>query len=523
MLDIEIVGAIDQQQHYSVAYINNLLLFDSESLTLGTDFVGRPGTRIHANEDDVVKIRTDLKFKKAQARSWIKKTLEKEQMLAVHHPHKTWMLITKPGTGVLIASICPRLMPLHIVLKPAPDSEADRLSKLELLKAVFKMYLTLAATTGHKLDEGLSNFAMSAEGSVYYLDDEYYGWDKFVSFSVMLGVYIRMFEWLDSAFITDLGAILIDLLNDIFQDSHCQAMIARQLQSLFMPTEQKEQLVVILINALTQASTAAPLHSANSAIIYSRSNKARTPERFFALIADIHANYSALDCVLAYLKEHNINQGIVLGDIVGYGPEPKECIERLQDSDFQIIKGNHDHAVAVNNTDTGFSANAKTVINWTVEQLSAEHRDWLKYLPAIEENQEWLAVHGAPMDPAFFYGYVYVMTYQDNLDYMQNKNISLCFHGHSHMPGAFARNKRNQDQHLADKKIALTSYNQALVCPGSVGQPRNDCTDTQFAVYDRELQEVTFLTLPYDTGPVVKKMREHQFPEVLCNRLLVGK
>jgi len=114
------------------------------------------------------------------------------------------------------------------------------------------MYLTLAKNTNHKLDEGLSNFAVSDNGVVYYLDDEYYQWDKFISFAMMLGVYIRSFEWLDEDFITELGNTLVGLLDNIFHDEHCKVIIARQLHSLFMPQGQKEQLLDTLIQTLTQ-------------------------------------------------------------------------------------------------------------------------------------------------------------------------------------------------------------------------------------------------------------------------------
>lgn len=517
MLSVEIIGTVDNQRHYDIETIKKLLLLAAETLTVGHDFVGRPGTQIHASETDVIKIRTELNFNKDNSRRWIKQALEKEQQLSVHHPHKTWLLITQrqdelDSENIAIASICPRLKPLHIELKATPNSNNERQQYLNLLQAVFSMYLTLAKNTNIKLDEGLSNFGVSNEGIVYYLDDEYYQWDKFISFSMMIGVYIRTFEWLDEAFIIELGNVLIKLLDSTFHDDHCRAVIARQLHSLFMPQGQKEQLLHSLINTLTQQHATAY-----------KVKSPQVPSRFFALLADIHANYSALDCVLNYLDAHDIHQGIVLGDIVGYSAEPAECIERLQHTNLSIIQGNHDHAVAINDTSIGFSNTAKFVVDWTINQLNLEQRQWLKSLPVFEENEDWLAVHGAPMDPAFFYGYVYAMTYEDNLTYMQDNNIRLCFHGHSHMQGVFARDKNRRDHQLTGKKIALPAYNQLLVCPGSVGQPRNNCPDTQFAIYDREQQEVTFLSLPYNSNPTVQKMRDQDFPEALWKRLLMGK
>lgn len=522
MLNIEIIGAIDNQQHYDLDTIQKLFLLESETLIVGTDFVGRPGTRIHASETHVIKIRTELNFNKELSRRWIKQALEKEQQIAVHHPHKTWLLLTSSQgesntEQIAIASICPRLKPLHIELKAPPTSNEQRQRNLELFEAVLRMYLSLAKNTGYKLDEGLSNFALSEDGIVYYLDDEYYQWDKFVAFSMMIGVYIRTFDWLDEAFITDLGNVLVELLSEIFHDDHCRVIIARQLQSLFVSRGQKENVLKTLVQVLTQKKVASVISKPKP------TPPPQTSNRFFALLADIHANYSALDCVLNYLAEHNIHQGLILGDIVGYNAEPSECIERLQETHFSVIKGNHDHAVAIHDITTGFSSTARFAIDWTVKHLNTEQRDWLKDLPAFEENKDWFAVHGAPMDPSFFNGYVYMMTYEHNLTHMQDNNMRLCFHGHSHMPGVFARDKNGRDHQLTTKKVELSDYNQLLVCPGSIGQPRNGCPETQFAIYDREQQEVTFLSLPYNSEQTIQKMREHDFPETLWKRLLTGK
>lgn len=544
MLSVEIIGAIDQLPHYDSSYIIQLLRANCETLLLGSDFIGRPGTRIYADEQHVIKIRTEFNFATKQARRWALQTLHKEQQLAVHHPHKTWLLITEAIDDtlaeqvVLIASICPRLKPLHIELKTPPIAPTDRRRYLNLFKAVFAMYLNLAKTSDTKLDEGLSNFAVDGDDKIYYLDDEYYSWDRFVTFSIMLGVYIRSFEWLDEAFINELAFILIEQLDSVFQEHHCRQIIARQLHSLFMPQGQKEHLLHTLMNALLNQPKRNPEAIDDFAInklapqiatpIIEQANNtssANSPisKRFVALLADIHSNYAALCCVLDYLQANGIDEGIVLGDVVGYGPDPIECIERLQNSNFRVIKGNHDHAVGIGSVDIGFSGHSRKVIEWTIAQLSIAQRHWLNDLPVFEETKEWFAVHGAPMDPEFFYAYVYMMTYEDNLAYMASKNMSLCFHGHSHMPGVFARDHNGRDLQLSGKKIALGAYAHILVCPGSIGQPRNGCPDAQFAIYDRELREVSFMSLPYPVESVMQKMRSVGLPEELAQRLLIGR
>lgn len=513
MPTIELIGAIDGQDHYTESYVADILSSDRIQLAVGSDFIGRPETRIYGNGQDVVKIRAELNLSIEKARQWTAKVLQQEQNLAIHHPHKTWFIVRDhEHDTVLVGSICPRLLPLNIGFKSAPESSQERQRYLNILNTVFDKYLHLAKSSNVKLDEGLSNFALDKMGNVYYLDDEYYSWDNFIAFSVMLGVFIRTFDWLDEPFMQELTERLIILIDNIFQDPHCRIIIGSQLQSLFMPSEQKEQLLQKLLKGL-----------ASRPIQIRPIKRSETNGRYYAILADIHSNDTALGCVLEFYRNNDITQGIVLGDIVGYGPEPRRCIEMLQETAFEIIKGNHDHAVATNNVSRGFSSNAKTAIEWTVNELEDEHKEWLGHLPAYSQNQHWFAVHGAPIDPAFFYGYVYQMTAEENLDYLQEKDLRLCFHGHSHTSGMFARDRRRQDHFIAEERIDLTLFNHSLVCPGSVGQPRNGNPNTQCAVFDSEKQEIRFIALAYDIDSVVAKIKYHGLPDTLGQRLYTGK
>ena len=115
------------------------------------------------------------------------------------------------------------------------------------------------------------------------------------------------------------------------------------------------------------------------------------------------------------------------------------------------------------------------------------------------------------------------MTAQENLDYLQQKNISLCFHGHSHTPGVFARDQHRRDSHRLESEIDLTGYKHMLVCPGSVGQPRNGVPAAQCAVYDSEKRVVEFVNLAYPYQDTIDKMQRQGLPEALWQRLLIGK
>ena len=562
---LRLIGSIDQARHYEPSDVANTLSDNERTLALHAEFTGRPATRIYADENSVVKLRSDLQLKVGQAQHWINNALEKERRLGVHHPHKTWFVIYNSEDAreddeqqALIGNITPRMRPLHIILGKAPEGEEARLSHQDILSRVFHLCLQVAKHNDVKLDEGLSNFALNVQGQLFYVDDEYYQWDKFISFSTMLGVYIRSFSWLDRDFISALSADLIGHLDAIFDDVNCRAAIAYQLRSAFMPSGKKQELATLMSDLLMQrpqhlsketpkrkpifrkpetsiintvlgedwslkdAKKKAATEPESAQLSEEALAAIPTSERYLALIADVHANLPALENVLSYLEERGITDGVVLGDLVGYGPDVLPVIERIRESGFAVIKGNHDHATAQNDAGRGFSPNAKSVIEWTAIQIDDEARDWLMYLPPVLENDEWMAVHGAPIDPEFFFGYVYAMTYSDNLDRLQEMKRRLCFHGHSHMPGIYARNGSGNDSHLTDTRISLRGYAHCLICPGSVGQPRNGNPDAQFAIYDRIKDEVDFITVPYCYDEVVERMKAQDFPSALWTRLPKG-
>ncbi|GAA0694887.1 hypothetical protein GCM10009104_23030 [Marinobacterium maritimum] len=560
---LKVVGALRETGYFGPQQIRDTILQGMKALSLNSDFMGRPETNIYASDTEVVKIRRDLKLTARQAAPWLEKVLEKERRLGAHHPDKTWFYIyierdgvEAPGEEVLIGNITPRLWPLHKLLEPKPASEQAREEAGKTLSAMFSLYLRTASEQSIKLDEGLSNFALDADGQLFYVDDEVYSWDKFISFSMMLGVMIRKLDWLDREFARALALDLGEQLDGTFGDLNYRASIAYQLRSAFMPAGKKRDVANLISATLTspspadyvyvdeglspmvtgepgmseQCSVAADDRESAGCSLQSSQRPLATssPEMLpssvdpFAVLADVHANLPALEAVLDWLEKAGIRQGIVLGDLVGYGPDAVEVVDRLRASGLRIIKGNHDHAVALGAFDRGLSKSARQVAEWTHERLSDEHRDWLKQLPPVLDTEQWMAVHGAPLDPEFFYGYVYEMTYRENLDKLVELQRRLCFHGHSHMPGLYGRDAEGQDRHRVGEQLSLSDFEHCLVCPGSVGQPRNGVPSAQFALYYPGQDEVSFKTLVYDYEPVVERMKTENFPADLYRRLAKG-
>ncbi len=513
---IEIIGAIDGFLHYTPLQVSQLLEEEQTELSYGDAFMGRPGTLLHVGKDDVIKIRSELDLNEHKTRDFLNHSLQQERKLDVHHPYKTWFLVELENHQFKIGNICPRLTPLHTL----KDIESvDICKKIDYIKQLYRCYFKVARYFNARLDEGLSNFAIDKDETLYYLDDDIYSWDNFISFAHLLGVLVRNNRWLGENYARELGEELQQLISEFFEDSHNCYRVARLLRDIFMPDNRKQVLSVI-IEQLEQSKIVVKKLTSNT----NNSNN----NDYLAILSDIHANLPALEAVLDYLQQHNITQGIVLGDIVGYGPHPSECITRLQQTAFMTIKGNHDHAVISGDTKRGMSSTAQWCIEWTIPRLSDHEKKWLTDLPlelTSSDNvlKNWRAMHGSPIDPNYFYAYVYQMTYEQNLDAMEKQQLDLCFHGHSHMQGMYVRNKQGQDTFLnPNDKVSLSDYKHALICSGAVGQPRDGSTGAQFAIYHQRRHQVQFMRIDYDMGKILADLEKYDFPKMLGERLQRG-
>jgi hypothetical protein len=207
------------------------------------------------------------------------------------------------------------------------------------------------------LDISLSNFAVDAQQKLYYIDDDVYAWDRFTTLSHYLGVLLRTQERIDEAAAQQLGQILHQQLLASFDDKLWLNVVAEEARSLFLPEARKE-VMRTLLKAVTEATRG-------------RLRAQLPASSMVALLADIHANAPALEAVLAYLQQRNISDMLVMGDIVGYGPHPQQCIDMLRNlPGARIVQGNHDHAVATQHYGLGFSPVSQWVIEWSRERLS---------------------------------------------------------------------------------------------------------------------------------------------------------
>ena len=509
---INVCGAIDQEKSIDPTLVE-ALLGRSQAARAGRagEFTGRPSTVLIADDELVLKKRSELRYRARDQMRWVAQAIEQERRLSVHHPAKTWLIVHE-GDEQVIANVTPRLAALNHWMPETPAEHG-----VTVLEALLEMYTDIFVRHERQLDPGLSNFGTDAEGRLFYLDDESAPARGLASLAAAIASWFRVLPWADEAVGTRIGGQLRRLLLDSLEDPHPALVVRDQLIAAFAADERQSRALDALERELVPATR--PARPAGQ----SRGDRRSGPARYLVLMADIHGNRIALERALAWIDDLPDAELWVLGDVVGYGPEPAACVSRLMERpDALVIKGNHDHAVALGRAGRGFSPLARQVVDWTVDALSDAQRRWLMELPPVHANDGWLAVHGAPQDPTYFNGYVYRMTYADNLDALARRGLPYCVHGHTHVAGAYWR--RGHQHAAADATaIDLTGADHWLICPGSVGQPRSGQPGCELAVIDRHRLRVEWERLDYDIDAVVRAIHRAGLPPQLGDRLLSGR
>ncbi len=240
----------------------------------------------------------------------------------------------------------------------------------------------------------------------------------------------------------------------------------------------------------------------------------------FAILADIHSNLAAFEAVLSDADSRGGFDKIwCLGDVVGYGPDPHECIKRLRQFEHVCIAGNHDWA-AIGKMDTSeFNPVAAAAAHWTAQQLTAEDRDYLLNLPLTLRENGFTLAHGSPREPIWEY-LLSTEAAQDNFAYFET---AYCLVGHSHVPLIFelVANKAVYREFPEGTNLKLEEK-RMIINPGGVGQPRDGDPRASYAIYDSEAQTVRHYRVEYDIPATQKKMAEQGLPTPLILRLSVG-
>jgi diadenosine tetraphosphatase ApaH/serine/threonine PP2A family protein phosphatase len=210
---------------------------------------------------------------------------------------------------------------------------------------------------------------------------------------------------------------------------------------------------------------------------------------------------------------------LVLGDIVGYGPNPNEVVERLRALKSRAVRGNHDHALQQPSILSWFNEDAAAALRWTAGVLSASNRTFLAGLPHFGRLGPNRYVHGSPRKPYLF---EYILEELQALRILQKMGRRICFFGHTHLPRMFTeQGELIPPPGRSSPWIELPA--SSLVNPGSVGQPRDGNPEAAFALVDLTLPAVQFRRVPYQVALTQEKILDAGLPPIEAARLAYGR
>jgi len=240
-----------------------------------------------------------------------------------------------------------------------------------------------------------------------------------------------------------------------------------------------------------------------------------------AIISDVHGNLTALEAILEDIDKRKVDRIISLGDVVGYGPRPAECLRIVKERCAFTLLGNHEYAVL--RGPEGFNPIAAEAVAWTKKQITdPELLEFLSTLKAARMDGDVLFVHGSAEDPLM----EYVREWEDREDFERFvedikrsfKRFDLCFTGHNHR--AFL----GTPDAIIFPHDVISRFNikgrKLYICVGSVGQPRDDNPRASYATFDGEFVE--FHRIPYDIEKTAQQIREAGLHPFLAERLYLG-
>lgn len=243
----------------------------------------------------------------------------------------------------------------------------------------------------------------------------------------------------------------------------------------------------------------------------------------YLVLADIHSNLESLQAVLRDAgRNGGFDSVLCLGDTVGYGPDPKACIELVRNLDGVCVAGNHDMAVAGILDIGDFNAAAAVATRWTSGVLSKGEATYLRGLPEKTAHDDCTLVHGSPGLPMSEYIFG-VRAAQANIDLF---DTSCCLFGHTHVPAIFrcvaGSTPRCVQEEVSPGKTTDIRSGRTLINPGGAGQPRDGDPRAAYGILDTASGSMTHYRVSYDITVTQDKMRRCGLPLSLISRLSYG-
>lgn len=236
------------------------------------------------------------------------------------------------------------------------------------------------------------------------------------------------------------------------------------------------------------------------------------------IVSDIHSNLPALQAVLADMGK--VDAIWCLGDFVGYGPWPNECISRLREASLTAISGNHDLAAIGQITTEVFNQDAAIATAWTTNQLTPESASYLASLPPMREVEEVTLAHGTPREPVW----EYLLNDEGARASFERFTTQLCLVGHTHIPSVFVQGADGQIMlgHMRGGSAYKIGETRTIANPGSVGQPRDQDPRAAYLLYDAAQGILEWKRVAYEIAVTQARMREAGLPSFFISRLERG-
>jgi diadenosine tetraphosphatase ApaH/serine/threonine PP2A family protein phosphatase len=238
----------------------------------------------------------------------------------------------------------------------------------------------------------------------------------------------------------------------------------------------------------------------------------------YAILGDVHGNLQALEAVLERVDEDSVDCILCVGDLVGYGADPGECIRIIQERATVVVAGNHDCGAVGRMELTYFNVDACDAIRWTMDQISEEQYDYLEELALTAEVNGLLLVHSTPHFPEEF---AYIQTLYDASLAFQKLKTEAAFVGHSHVPAVLI--DTDPIQCFMCEECQLPFDHRLIVNVGSVGQPRDLDPRASYAVFDADERKLFMRRVEYDIEVAADAILEAGLPETNANRLFWGR
>lgn len=239
----------------------------------------------------------------------------------------------------------------------------------------------------------------------------------------------------------------------------------------------------------------------------------------YAFVSDVHGNIESLERALALVGEDDTV--LCLGDIVGYGPNPNECVRMIRARAENAVLGNHDLAALENFGVEYFNDAARAAIAWTQSVLADENRGWLNGLSYELRYPDFLMVHGAPVNY-----FEYVLDKRTAAKAFANTDAPMVFIGHTHIAEYWVQEPDGTigHRHMQNGgELVLEEGRRYIIDVGSVGQPRDLNPEASFAIYDSTARRVEWIRYPYPISEVQQKIHDVHLPDYLATRLESGR